>query len=142
MSARTLVNHHHAELTFAYADDITGIVAFTALSKSTPGKINTVSLDTATGERHCDCVGAETGKVCWHLDWVAAAWANHETRRLVRAMTTAQLIKAGRKAKHMCDIYRARIWRCVPADQALLVAARCEWRERAALAEAPESAAA
>lgn len=135
MSAKTLVNHHPRELRFVGADDITGIVAFTAASKSTPGKVNTVSLDTTTGERHCDCTGAESGKVCWHLDWVAAAWEAHETRRLARAMTTAQLLAAGRKARHMCDVYRARIWRCVPADQVMLVAARCEWRERAALAE-------
>jgi hypothetical protein len=142
MSTTTALRHHPSELRFAGADDITGIVAFTAASKSERGKVNTVSLDTATGAIHCDCAAATVGtSSCWHADWVGAAWANHEARQLARRLTSAQLFKAGRKARHMCNTYRARVWRCVPADQAMLLACRQEWRERSALAERPEVAA-
>lgn len=136
MSAKTLVLHDASELTFAAADDITGIVSFTAPSKSQRGKVNTVSLDTATGDIHCDCTAALVGtSSCWHAEWIGAAWAGHDARRATRHMTIAKLRQAGAKARHLCDFYRARIWRCVPADAAMLVACRCEWRERAALAE-------
>lgn len=139
MSARTLVNHHPSELAFVSADDLTGIVTFAAPSKSKPGTTHHVSLDTATGDRHCDCTGASAGRVCWHLDYVATAWSNHEARQLARRYTSAQLLQTGRKLAHMCATYRARIWRCVPQDMVMLVACRCEYRERRALAEAPAS---
>lgn len=136
MSMTTARLHHHSELTFAAVDDITGIVSFTATSKGTRGKVNTVSLDTTTGDIHCDCTAAMVGtSTCWHQDWISAAWANHDARRATRHLTVAQLRKAGEKARHLCDFYRARIWRCVPTDAAMLIACRCEWRERAALAE-------
>lgn len=141
MSSTTVLRHHASELSFVSADDLTGIVTFSAASKSKPGTLNHVSLDTATGAVLCDCKGAECGRACWHQDWVSAAWSNHEARRLARAMTTGQLLKAGTKAAHLCKVYRARIWRCVPRDQEMLVACRCEYRERAALAEAPQEAA-
>lgn len=138
MSSATLVLHHHSELTFAGADTALNVVHFTAASKSKRGKVNTVSLDTVSGAIHCDCTAATVGtSSCWHSDWVGAAWAHHEARRVARGMTFQQLIKAGKKARHMVDYYNSRIWRCVPADAAMLVATRCEYRERAALAAAP-----
>lgn len=140
MSMTTARQHHPSELTFAGADDITNTVHFTAPSKGTPGKVNTVALDTVSGSIHCDCTGAACGRSCWHGAWVSAAWSNHEARQLARRYTSAQLLKTGRKLAHMCATYRARIWRCVPQDQVMLVAARCEYRERAALAEAPAGA--
>ncbi len=73
MSVRTAALHCPAELTFSGADDLTAIVTFTAASASSPGAVNTVTYDTATGAIHCDCAGAECGRDCWHIDHVAAA---------------------------------------------------------------------
>lgn len=143
MSATTLTRHHPSELTFAGADDILNVVHFTAPSRGTAGKVNTVSLDTVSGAIHCDCTAATVGtSSCWHGDWVSAAWANHEARQLARRFTSGQLMQTGRKLAHMCKTYRARVWKCVPQDQVMLVAARCEYRERAALAAAPSQLAA
>lgn len=142
MSAQTLTRHHHAELRFAGADDTTGIVHFQAESKGTKGKVNTVSLDTATGAIHCDCTAGIVGtSSCWHADWVGAAWAAHPSRQLARSFSVPQLLQAGKKAAHLCKVYRARIWRCVPTDQTMLVACRCEWRERQSIGAAPQRAA-
>jgi hypothetical protein len=137
MSQRTAPLHSPSELTLIGADDATGIVTFTAPSASTPGKVNTVALDTATGAILCDCTGAECGRACWHADLVGAAWAASPAMRDVRWLTADQLARYGRKLAAMAANYRARCGRVLPADALNLVAARCEWRRRAALAPVP-----
>lgn len=142
MSATTLTRHHASELSFVSADDLTGIVTFSAPSAHDAGRVNHVSLDTVSGAILCDCKGAECGRACWHADWISTAWSNHEARQLARRFTSAQLLQTGRKMAHMCKVYRRRPgWRCVPQDQTMLLACRSEFRERAALAEAPAVAA-
>lgn len=63
MTAATAALHTPAELTLASCDDTTGIVAFVARSCHDATRVNTVALDTTTGETFCDCRGAECGKV-------------------------------------------------------------------------------
>lgn len=50
----------------------------------------------------------------------------------VRWLTDARLAAYGRKLAGMVAIYRARIGRVLPADALNLLAARAEWRQRAA----------
>ncbi len=140
MSARTAPLHSPAELTLATCDDITAIVAFVAPSASTPGKYNTVSLDTATGAIHCDCKGAECGRECWHRDLVAAAWAQSPAMREVAWLSDARLARYGAKLAGMVVQYRARTGRALALDVVNLLAARAEWRRRAAAAPAPVAA--
>lgn len=130
MSIVTAAYHCPTELTFVDADDLLNIVHFSAPSKTAKGKVNVVGLDVITGETHCTCRAAEVGKECWHQTLAQAAWDGHQARRLARRYTNEQLHAAGRKALAMCNIYRQRIARCLPADQLALLAARCEYRAR------------
>jgi len=134
MTARTAALHLPAELTFSGADDLTGIVTFTAMSASAPGTVNTVAYDTATGAIHCDCAGAACGRACWHADHVAAAWALSPTMLDVRWLAAGKLLRYGRKLASMVAAYRARGGRALPADMVNLTAARSEYRRRATLA--------
>ena len=134
MSARTAARHTPAELVLVAVDDTTGIVTFTAPSKSHPAQPNHVSLDTATGAIHCDCKGAQCHEDCWHADLVAAAWLGSPAMRDVRWLTAARLVRYGTTAAAMVNTYRARTGRVLPMDAANLIAARSEWRRRAALA--------
>jgi len=137
MSIRTAALHTPSELTLIGADDTTGIVTFTAPSKSHPATPNTVSLDTATGAILCDCKGAECGRACWHGDHVAAAWLRSPAMADVRWLTDTQLVRYGAKTAAMVATYRARTGRALNADAVNLVAARSEWRRRASLAPLP-----
>ncbi len=132
--------HTAAELRYLACDDLTGIVAFTAPSAHRPGHRNAVSYDAATGATHCDCKGARCGHACWHEALVAAAWADHPARREVRALTAPRLLAYGKKAAAMLTVYRARTGRVLPLDAVNLLAARCEYRDRLALANAPLAA--
>jgi len=133
MTARTAAQHTPAELRYTACDDTTGIVHFQAASASTPGKVNTVSYDTITGATHCDCAAALIGThSCWHADLAPLAWTQHPAMQEVRWLTDARLAAYGRKLAGMVAIYRARIGRVLPADALNLLAARAEWRERAA----------
>ena len=140
MSARTLTLHHHRELRFVAADDTTGIVTFAADSASAAGKVNHVSYDTITGAIHCDCAGAACGRECWHGDWVVAAWqaqpAMAEARALPSRPSPAVRQEAG---AHGRPVPR-RLGRTLPLDSVNLVAARCEYRQRRALAAQPLAA--
>lgn len=72
MSARTAAQHTADELTY---HGIRGEVAvFSARSARKPGQRNVIVRDGATGEFHCDCTAADTGKRCWHTDRPEAAW--------------------------------------------------------------------
>ncbi len=57
-----------------------------------------------------------------------------------RWLTDAEPIAYGKKLGAMCRSYRARAGRVLPMDAASLIAARSEWRRRAALAPAPVAA--
>jgi hypothetical protein len=74
MSIATAHRHTAAELTLVGADDRTEIVVFRAPSAYDAQRVNTVALDTRTGEILCDCKGAEFSRQCWHQDHVVAAW--------------------------------------------------------------------
>ena len=137
MSTATAVLHSPAELAFVAADDLTGIVTFQAPSKSHPAQPKTTGLDTLTGAIHCDCKGAQCHEDCWHADLVAAAWLASPAMRDVRWLTDTQLRRYGRKTAAMAIMYRARTGRVLPMDAANLIAARSEWRRRAALAPLP-----
>ena len=140
MSARTAPLHRPAELALVAVDDTTGIVTFRAESRSNPTRPNHTAYDTATGATHCDCKGAECGRQCWHADLVAAAWLASPAMADVRWLTDAQLARYGTTAAGMVNTYRARTGRVLPMDAIGLVAARSEWRRRAALAPAPVAA--
>jgi len=134
MSARTAPLHRPAELTFLAADHITGIVDFTAPSGHDAERVNTVSLDTTNGATLCDCRGADCNRQCWHRDHAAAAWLATGAMAEVRWLTVAGLVRYGRKARRMVDTYTLRVGRVLPADALALVAARSEYRLRAARA--------
>ena len=136
MSALTAPLHTAAELTLVGADDRTDIVVFQVPSAHDTERVNTVSLDTRTGEILCDCKGAEFGRVCWPAYHVVAAW--HRTTAMIaaRSHTPTGLLAMGRKAATMVYVYRQRCGRALPDDVLTLVAARSEWRRRAALAAA------
>jgi len=131
---KSVAVHSAADLTYADCDETTGIVHFTAASHHRPGHLNTVSLDTTTGAIHCDCKGAQCDQACWHADHVAAAWLASPAMQDVRWLTVARLVRYGTTAAAMVNTYRARIGRVLPMDAANLIAARSEWRRRAALA--------
>jgi hypothetical protein len=140
MSARTLTLHHHRELRFVGADETTGIVTFAAASASAAGKVNHVSYDTITGAVHCDCAGAACGRACWHADWVVAAWQAHPAMAEARSLPADMLLRYGTKLAGMVAQYRATIDRVLPLDAVNLVAARCAYRQRRALAAQPLAA--
>ena len=83
---------------------------------------------------HGDCKGAECGRQCWHMDLALKAW--HRTPAMVAArfLSDTALTNQGKKAAHMVAVYRQRIGRPLADDVIALVAARSEWRRRAALA--------
>jgi len=136
MSARTAALHRPAELRFLDACDRTNIVHFQSDSRHAAARTNTTGLDVLTGATFCDCQGAECGRQCWHRDLVAAAWAAHPAMREVRFLDAAKLLRYGRKAAAMIAVYRARTGRVLPMDAVNLLAARCEFRDRLALADA------
>lgn len=134
MSIATKYLHSPSDLALVGGDDRTGIVVFQAPSAHDAGRVNTVSLDTQTGETLCDCKGAECGKACWHADLVAEAWFASPAMREVRWLTGDQLTRYGKKLGAMVGVYQARTGRVLPLDALNLIAARSEWRRRAALA--------
>jgi len=136
MSALTAPQHTAAELTFVFCDHVTGLVAFAAPSKHDASRTNVVSLDTTNGDVHCTCKGAECGRRCWHADHVHAAWLASPAMLRVRWLSDAGLVRHGRKVRAMVAIYAACAGRILPADALALVAARHEWRLRAARAAA------
>lgn len=130
MSARTAPLHTPAELTFLGCDPTTGIVDFTAPSGHDATRVNTISLDTATGATFCDCRGADCNRRCWHADHAAAAWLASPAMLAVRWLTDDQLLRYGNKHALCVDTYRARTGRARNEDVVALTAARCEWRRR------------
>ena len=122
--------HCPTELAYLDADDLTGIVHYSAASKSRPGDANIVALDTATGATFCNCKAAECGRSCWHQALAQAAWDGHPARILAARFTDTQLAASGKKAKHMCEWARHRRFRVHPLDQLSLLAARAESRRR------------
>jgi hypothetical protein len=133
MSIRTAVIHTAAELTLSSADTTTGIVAYTAPSAHDATRVNTVSLDTQTGDTHCDCRASECGRSCWHVATVAEAWAQTMWAVGVQWLTDAQLVRSGSKARKMVETYTARIGRSRLDDRTALLIARAEYRRRVRL---------
>jgi len=111
-----------------------------ARSRHDATRVNTVGLDTATGAIFCDCKGADCGRTCWHMDHIAAAWLASPAMQQVRWLTGAQLRRHGMKHRLCVDTYRTRANRARPDDMLALVAARYEWRKRAAVAAPPLAA--
>ena len=130
MGARTGPSHSPEELRYLDADDRTNVVRFTAPSFSTPGKINTVSLDVLAGETRCTCRAADSGQECWHQRLVVDAWEATSAMYEVRWLNDERLARYGRKAANMIAAYRARGGRALPMDVLNLVAARSEYRRR------------
>lgn len=78
------LTHCPSELTFLRLDRDQRIAYFAADSKSEPGKVNVVGLDTVSGESHCSCRAGEVGRDCWHAALVQAAWDGHRARPALR----------------------------------------------------------
>lgn len=129
-----------AAFRFISADTMTGIVAYATPSAHDTGRTNIASLDTQTGATYCDCKAGECHKACWHRAAVIAAWDAEPARFEVVWLTDAQLVRYGKKATAMLAVYRARTGRVLPMDAVNLLAARCEYRDRLALADAPLAA--
>src|SRR5690349_9541238 len=97
MSARTAAQHTADELQF---HGIRGEVAvWSAASKSKPGQRNVIVRDVVTGEFHCDCTGADTGKSCWHGDHLETAWLMRSVAPFVAALADDELLAVGVAAK-------------------------------------------
>lgn len=137
---KSVAAHTAAELAYAGCDDLTSIVHFTAPSRHATGRVNTVSLDTATGPIHCDCKGSECGMVCWHACYVVAAWQQHPAVAEARALTSVRLLAFGLKHARLAKTYRQRIGKAGAYDAVRLLAARWEWRQRTAIAAMPLAA--
>ena len=118
---RTALLHHPAELRYESRDDQIG-------------HLNTTGYEVITGAIHCDCKGAQCGHACWPGAWVAAAWERHDAMRRVRVLSTPALVRYGQRQGRMVDLYRQRIGRVLPLDAVNLIAARCEYRRRQAIA--------
>jgi hypothetical protein len=134
MSARTAPLHSPSELTLIGCDDRTNIAVFQAASAHDANRTNTTALDLTTGAIICDCKGAECGRQCWHMDLAIKAWHRTPAMTAARFLSDTALTNQGKKAAHMVAVYRARIGRPLADDVIALVAARSEWRRRAALA--------
>lgn len=132
MSARTALLHRPAELTLLGCDDHTNIAVFQADSAHDAARVNTVAIDLLTGTILCDCRGAECGKQCWHADHVLAAWRRTPAAIVARHLSDTALCNLGKRSAALAATYRARIGRPLQDDVTALVAARWEWRRRAA----------
>jgi hypothetical protein len=142
MSFTTAAHHEPKELEYVSADDVLNVVTFRAPSKSQAhGAYNYASLDVVTGEAHCSCKGAETGRECWHITLLVAAFEAQPAVALARQYTGDQLVKAGTKSARMCRVYRARTWRVLPADAIALIACRYEFLRRKGVKVAASEAA-
>jgi hypothetical protein len=143
MSYVTAADHCPTELEFVSADDVLNIVTYRAISRSgANGAYNHASLDVHTGETHCSCKAAATGRECWHVTLLPAAFDAHPARTLAARYTSEQLLAAGTKAARMVRVYRRRTWRVLPADQVAVVACRAEWFRRRQTERAGEAVAA
>lgn len=131
--ATTAAPKSAAALRFVGADTTTGIVVYATPSQHDAGRVNTVSLDTQTGDTYCDCKAGECHKDCWHLAAVVAAWDAEAARCEVVWLTDAQLVRYGTKAAHMVNTYTARIGRSLASDRIALLVARGEYRRRVRL---------
>jgi len=134
MSTATALRHTPSELTLIGCDDLTGIAVFQADSAHDAERVNTVALDTVTGQIICDCQGAMCGKQCWHMDHAVAAWHRTPAMRACRWLSPVALLNQGRKCAAMVATYRQRCGRPLQDDVTALVAARSEWRRREAVA--------
>jgi hypothetical protein len=127
MSARTAAQHTADELRY---HGLRGDYAvWSAPSASKPGKHNVIVRDIATGEHHCDCVGAECGRRCWHANWLETAWIMTQVAPFVASRSDDELLTIGQAAKARLDDRSATV-----TDLAVYYQARVEWRERAAQA--------
>ncbi len=137
---KSVAVHRAAELTYADCDETSGIVHFTAPSTSKRGTLNTVSLDTYSGQIFCDCTGALTNHLCWHCCYVTAAWQAHPAAAEARVLIGSRLVTFGKKHARLVATYRQRIGRAGDYDAVRLIAARWEFRQRKAIAHMPLAA--
>ena len=130
MSAKTAAQHTTAELTWIGKD--AELVFCSAPSAHDKNRVNTVALNTETGETHCDCTASEHGLLCWHRDLIRARFIEEVARQYVALHTDLDTIAAiGRQAKALIEAAGAA---ASPLDRAIYQAARVAWHERAASA--------
>jgi hypothetical protein len=130
MSARTAALHTTTELTWIGKDS--ELVFCTAQSAHDKDRVNTVALNTETGETHCDCKAGEHALVCWHRDLIRARYIEETARQFVaRLATLAEIEAVGRQARALIEAAGVD---ASPLDQAIYHAARVAWHERAASA--------
>jgi hypothetical protein len=123
MSARTALDHTPDELT--YHGTSGEIAVFSAPSVSRPGARNFTYRDTVTGEAHCECKAAETGRPCWHLDWVHTAAVMLQVAPFVAGLDAPALCATGAAAGA-----RIKGGTFTVTDLAVYHACRAEYRER------------
>jgi hypothetical protein len=137
---KSVAVHSAADLTYADCDETSGIVHFTAPSGHKPGTVNIVSLDTYNGHLFCDCKGAQCDRLCSHCCYVVAAWQRHPAVAEARVLIGSRLVTYGQKHARLVETYRQRIGRAGDYDAVRLLAARWEYRQRAAIAVMPLAA--
>ncbi len=122
MSAKTVVNHKPTELRHEGTRD--GIAVFSSASKSTGGR-NWTYVDVATREVSCECQGAKSGKVCWHLDWVLTALTMTTVASFVATLSDAALLEVGQAAAAVVEAGTATV-----TDHAVMWECRRSWCDR------------
>ncbi len=137
---KSVAVHSAAELVYCDCDETTGIVHFTAPSSHKRGTLNTVSLDTYSGQIFCDCTGAMTDHLCWHCCYVTAAWQADPAVAETRVLIGSRLLTFGKKHARLVETYRQRIGRAGEYDAVRLLAARWKYRQRTAIVAMPLAA--
>lgn len=137
--------HTFRDLVFVGVSGPAGeIVTYGAPSSHDKERTNLVSLDLQTGDITCTCRHCETHPgeacACWLAQLVGEAWRRHPAHADVRWLTDDQLVAYGLKLAGFIREYRERAGRALPADEVNLLAARTEYRRRAALRETAEAA--
>ena len=144
---RTRVEHTYRDLVYVGVSGADGeVITYGAASASTPGKTNLVSYDVQTGEVECTCRWCETHPhdepACWLARSVVAAWERHPACQEVAQLGDTALLAYGSKLASFVRQYRERTGRALPADLTNLLAARTEYRRRAAARELTKEGAA
>jgi hypothetical protein len=122
---RTAAQHTADELRY---HGISGAIAvFSAPGASRPGERNFVYRDVVTGDAHCECKGAECGRLCWYLDNLEMAWLMRGVAPFVATLADDELLAAGTAVKARLEAGSG-----TRTDLLVWLQARVEWRARAA----------
>lgn len=123
MSIKTAADHTPLELTHEGTAD--GVATFSSASKSTGGR-NLTYVDVATLETTCRCQGAQSGKVCWHVDHAPVAFAMTRVAAFLATLDDATLEAVGRAAAALIEQRGQTI-----TDLAVYYAAKVSYCQRA-----------